>query len=120
MTVGDAGLGPTVGRRVDAGDHALVDLVRALSGPAAIVDGNRVRHDVRGLRAGLLEEAARALSEEGDGALVVVNAARDPRRRAGIDTDVRTFRARLAGALDPPAAIAVPGFGDRALRIELH
>ena len=120
MRVGDAGLGPTVGRRVDAGDTGLVELVGALFGPAAIVEGGAVRHDVRGLRATLLEEAAWALGDGGDGRLVVVNAATDPRRRARIDTDARTFRARLAGALDPPAAIPVPGIPGRTLILELR
>ena len=118
MTAGDAGLGPTVGRCVDACDEEIVGLVRVLFGPAGIVGGGAVRHDVRGLRAALLEEAARALGDGGDGRLVVVNAATDPRRRARIDTDVRTFRARLAGALDPPDLIGVPD--GRTLRVELR
>ena len=116
MTVGDAGLGPTVGRRVDAGDTTLVALVRALFGPAAIVEGGAVRHDVRGLRALLVEEAARALD---DGApLVVVNAATEPRRRARTATDVRTFHARLARSLAPPPEVALPD--GRTLHIELR
>ena len=118
MTVGDAGLGPTVGRRVDAGDESLVALVRTLFGPAAIVAGGAIRHDVRGLRARLLEQAARALGPEGTGQLVVVNAARDPRRRARVDTDVRTFHARLAGSLDPPRAVPLPD--GRTLHVELR
>jgi hypothetical protein len=58
------------------------------------------------------------VGEGGDGALVVVNAATDPRRRARVDTDVRTFHARLAGSLEPPADVRLPD--GRTLRIELR
>jgi hypothetical protein len=73
---------------------------------------------VRGLRARLLEEAAAALAEGGDGMLIVINAAADPRRRARVDTDVRTFHARLAGSLEPPADVHLPG--GRTLHVELR
>jgi hypothetical protein len=94
LEVGDAGLGATVGRTDDPGVPALV---RALFGPAALVDGD-VRKDVRGLRHRLLVAARDARP---DGRLLVVVAVADPARRARVMTDLRTFLVRLSGSLAP-------------------